>query len=159
MQLKLFAKEMFYQREKDRRMYENATIANENAKLVILKQGEMVSCLSQLSHVLSRGLQMSSTFPQTVTTPGGKDKVGTQGAHHHHGGEPMLHAYGMPSYTCMPLAPSVPVGASTSTAVPVATEHTASAHTLSTERGLARNKLAANKGEAAPPTSTTPRPF
>ncbi|KAG0565380.1 hypothetical protein KC19_8G185700 [Ceratodon purpureus] len=45
-QLKLFTEQMAYQREKDRRMYETATIANENARLAILKQGEMVSCLS-----------------------------------------------------------------------------------------------------------------
>jgi len=41
-------------------MYENAAIANENARLAIMKQGEMVSCLAQLSNVLSHGLTMSS---------------------------------------------------------------------------------------------------
>lgn len=60
-QLKLFTEQMAYQREKDRRMYENAAIANDNARLAILKQGKMVSCLSQLSNVLSKGLTMSST--------------------------------------------------------------------------------------------------
>lgn len=60
-QLKLFTEQMEYQREKDRRMYENAQIANENARLAILKQGEMVSCLSHLSTVLGRGMSVTST--------------------------------------------------------------------------------------------------
>jgi hypothetical protein len=47
-QLKLFSKQMEYQREKDRRLYESALLANENARLAIIKQGEVVSCLSQL---------------------------------------------------------------------------------------------------------------
>ena len=37
-------------------LYENAIIANENACLAILKQREVVSCLAQLSSVLSKGL-------------------------------------------------------------------------------------------------------
>jgi hypothetical protein len=59
-QLKLFTEQMAYQREKDRRLYENAVIANENARLAILKQGEVVSCLAQLSSVLSKGLFVST---------------------------------------------------------------------------------------------------
>lgn len=59
-QLKLFTEQMEYQREKDRRMYENAQIANENARLAILKQREMVSCLSQLSTVLGRGMSVTT---------------------------------------------------------------------------------------------------
>ena len=59
-QLKLFTKEMEYQREKDKCIYENAAIPNENARLAIMKQGEMVSCLSELSSVLNTGLSMSS---------------------------------------------------------------------------------------------------
>jgi hypothetical protein len=59
-QLKLFTKQMAYQREKDRRLYENVVIANENARLAILKQGEVVSCLAQLSYVLSKGLFVST---------------------------------------------------------------------------------------------------
>lgn len=41
-------------------MYEHARIANENARLAILKQGEMVHCLAQLASVLRHGLTMSS---------------------------------------------------------------------------------------------------
>jgi hypothetical protein len=59
-QLKLFSKQMEYQREKDRRLYESALLANENARLAIIKQGEVVSCLSQLSSVLQMGLHVSS---------------------------------------------------------------------------------------------------
>lgn len=40
----------------------NAAIANDNARLAILKQGEMVNCLAQLSSVLSKGLTMSDTM-------------------------------------------------------------------------------------------------
>lgn len=43
-QLKLFTEQMVYQREKDRRLYENVAIANENARLAIMKQGKVVSC-------------------------------------------------------------------------------------------------------------------
>ena len=59
-QLKMFSEQMEYQREKDSRAYENAKIANDNARLAIMKQGEMVSCLAQLPNVLSKGLSMSS---------------------------------------------------------------------------------------------------
>ena len=52
---------MDYQREKDRRLHESSCIANENAKLAIEKQGEVVKCLAQLSSVLSMGLQLPST--------------------------------------------------------------------------------------------------
>jgi hypothetical protein len=74
-QLKLFAEQMAYQRKKDRRLYENAVIANENAHLAIQKQGEVVSCLSQLSSVLSLGLKVSSNddkrgAPHAVPTVG-----------------------------------------------------------------------------------------
>jgi hypothetical protein len=59
-QLKLFSEQMEYQREKDRRLYKNSLIANENARLAIIKQGEVVSCLAHLSTVLSMGLKVSS---------------------------------------------------------------------------------------------------
>jgi hypothetical protein len=59
-QLKLFSEQMEYQREKDRRLYESAMMANENARVAIMKQGEVVSCLSQLSSVLKMGLNVSS---------------------------------------------------------------------------------------------------
>ena len=61
-QLQLFSEQMAYLREKDRRLYENASIANDNARLSILKQGEMVSCLSHLSTVLSNSLSMNREF-------------------------------------------------------------------------------------------------
>jgi hypothetical protein len=57
-QLKLFTEQMLYQREKDRRLYENSIIVNENAHLAIQKQGEVVNCLAQLSAVISRGMTM-----------------------------------------------------------------------------------------------------
>ena len=57
-QLKLFTEQMAYQRKKDPRLYVSALIANENARLVILKQGEVVSCLIQLSTVLFRGFHV-----------------------------------------------------------------------------------------------------
>lgn len=51
--LKLFIEKMAYQREKDRRIYENQNIANDNARLTISKETEMLSCLVQLSSILS----------------------------------------------------------------------------------------------------------
>jgi hypothetical protein len=48
---------MEYQREKDRRLYESSLIANENARLAIIKQGEVVSCLAQLSSVFIYGVK------------------------------------------------------------------------------------------------------
>ena len=58
-QLRLFTEQMSYQREKDTRLYEHAIATNENARLAILKQGEIVNCLAQLSTVLSSSLQRS----------------------------------------------------------------------------------------------------
>ena len=49
---------MQYQREKDHRLHESSCIANENARLAIEKQGEVVKCLTQLSSVLSIGLHV-----------------------------------------------------------------------------------------------------
>jgi hypothetical protein len=59
-QLKLFSEQMAYQREKDRRLYENAVVANENSKLSIMKQAEVVSCLQNLSIVLRMGLNVTA---------------------------------------------------------------------------------------------------
>lgn len=78
-QLKLFSEQMAYQREKDRRMYENASIANDNARMAIIKQGEMVACLSQLSTVLGRGLTMANTQSLENMSPAGTHNFGTPG--------------------------------------------------------------------------------
>ena len=59
-QLKLFNEQMEYQRQKDHRLYVNSLVANENARLSILKQGEMVNYLAQLSSVLSKSLLMTN---------------------------------------------------------------------------------------------------
>ena len=66
-QLKLFSETMAYQRDKDLRNYEMTLAANENARLSIMKQGEMVNCLTQLSGVLSKSLNKSNghAFPST----------------------------------------------------------------------------------------------
>ena len=63
-QLKLFAEQMDYACEKDCRLYGKFVIANENAHLAILKYGEVVSCLAQLSQLLNRVL----TAPKSLTT-------------------------------------------------------------------------------------------
>ena len=60
-QLQLFIEQMAYQREKDRRLYENAVQANENARLSIMKQGDIVNCLSHLSTVIGKSLSRSSS--------------------------------------------------------------------------------------------------
>lgn len=59
-QLKLFSENMQYQREKDLRLHESSVLANQNAKLAIMKQGEVVQCLAQLTSVLSMGLRPPS---------------------------------------------------------------------------------------------------
>ena len=59
-QLKLFSEQMEYQQQKDHRLYVNSLVANENARLLILKQGEMVNCLAQLSTFLSKSLLMTN---------------------------------------------------------------------------------------------------
>ena len=55
-QLQLFSEQMAYEWEKDRRLYENAVQANKNARLSIIKQSDIVNCLSQLSAVLGKSL-------------------------------------------------------------------------------------------------------
>ena len=60
-QLQLFTEQMAYQREKDRRLYKNAVQANENARLLIMKQGDIVNCLSHLSTVIGKSLFRSSS--------------------------------------------------------------------------------------------------
>lgn len=55
-QLNLFEKQMEYNRECDRRLHENAAVVNENAKLAIQKQGQVVQCLAHIAHVLRSGL-------------------------------------------------------------------------------------------------------
>jgi hypothetical protein len=58
-QLKLFAEKMQYQRNKDQRLYEHGLLAAQNARLAILKQAELVQCLSTISKVLSACLMVS----------------------------------------------------------------------------------------------------
>jgi hypothetical protein len=58
-QLKLFAKKMQYQRDKDHQLYKQGRVAAENARLAIQKQGELVECLSKMSNVLHLGLMVS----------------------------------------------------------------------------------------------------
>jgi hypothetical protein len=50
---------MKYQREKDRRLYESSRIAQENARLSIIKQEEVVQVLAKLSDILRSGLLVS----------------------------------------------------------------------------------------------------
>jgi hypothetical protein len=54
-QLKLFAEQMEYQREKDHKLYESSRITQENAHLSIIKQGEVVQALTKLFGVLRSG--------------------------------------------------------------------------------------------------------
>jgi len=53
-QLKLFSEQMQYQQDRDNRCH-------DISKLSILKQGEVVNCLSNLAAVLSAGMLRSST--------------------------------------------------------------------------------------------------
>jgi hypothetical protein len=66
---------MQYQREKDQKLHEQGVRASENARLAIVKQGELVQCLSQISKVLNVGLMVSGDpqahclNPTPMTTP------------------------------------------------------------------------------------------
>jgi len=60
---------MAYLERRDARIQENATIANDNACLAIQKQGEMVSCLAQLSYVLGQGVIVARANNPAVFMP------------------------------------------------------------------------------------------
>ena len=66
-QTRLFDQQMQYQIERDMRLQENARLANENAKLAIEKQGQVVLCLANLSSALTVGLQQRQ--PEIYTRP------------------------------------------------------------------------------------------
>jgi hypothetical protein len=68
-QLKLFSEQMTYQRERDMRIYEQSSLATENARLVILKQGDIVLALTNISNVLSLGLRGHVDPPRKESTP------------------------------------------------------------------------------------------
>lgn len=61
----LFDKQMEYNRERDRRLHENAIVVNENAKLAIHKQGQVVQCLVHIAHVLRGSLPQRNNPPST----------------------------------------------------------------------------------------------
>jgi len=58
-QLKLFIKQMSYQREKDHRLQNNAWIANKTTRLAIKREEDIVKCLTILCVVLSKGMHIS----------------------------------------------------------------------------------------------------
>jgi hypothetical protein len=62
-QLKLFAEHMAYQRARDMRIYEQGLLTVENARLAIIKQGEVVNALAGLSHILTLGLKVQKEVP------------------------------------------------------------------------------------------------
>lgn len=61
MQFKHFDEQMAYQRERDFRLHETVLVAQENARLFVLKQHKMVMCLRQLTTVLGAGLSSKRT--------------------------------------------------------------------------------------------------
>jgi hypothetical protein len=69
MQLRLFSEQMTYQRERDMRVYEQNLLAADNARLAILKQGEIVLALTNISSVLSLGLRGHIDTPRKESTP------------------------------------------------------------------------------------------
>jgi hypothetical protein len=60
---------MTYQRERDMRIYEQSLLAAENARLAILKQGDIVLALANISNVLSLGLRGHVDPPRKESTP------------------------------------------------------------------------------------------
>ena len=47
---------MAYQKERDLRMHETSIRVNENARVALEKQGDMVKCLSKLTSMISKGM-------------------------------------------------------------------------------------------------------
>lgn len=86
-QLKLFSEQMAYQRDKDRRWYETIVAANENARLSVMKHGEIAHCLTQLSTVLDKSFNtssksnMPSILQQTSTHVSTLPTLSSMGAH------------------------------------------------------------------------------
>ena len=68
-QLRLFSEQMAYQRERDMRVYEQSLLAADNARLAILKQGEIVLALGNISSVLALGLRGHIDPPRKASTP------------------------------------------------------------------------------------------
>ena len=68
-QLRLFSEQMAYQRERDMRIYEQSLLAADNARLAILKQGEIVLALGNISSVLSLGLRGHIDAPRKASSP------------------------------------------------------------------------------------------
>ena len=68
-QLRLFSEQMAYQRERDMHIYEQSLLTADNARLAILKQGEIVLALANISSVLSLGLRGHIDPPRKESTP------------------------------------------------------------------------------------------
>ena len=68
-QLRFFSEQMAYQRERDMRVYEQSLLAADNARLAILKQGEIVKALGNISTVLSLGLRGHIDTSRRASTP------------------------------------------------------------------------------------------
>ena len=60
---------MTYQRERDMRIYEQSLLAADNTRLAILKQGEIVLALANISNVLSLGFRGHIDPPRKESTP------------------------------------------------------------------------------------------
>jgi hypothetical protein len=67
-QLKLFAEHMAYQRERDMRIYEQGLLTVENARLAIIKQGEVANALVRLFDILTFGLKVQKEVPSMDST-------------------------------------------------------------------------------------------
>ena len=74
-QLRLFSEQMAYQRERDMRVYEQSLLAADNARLTILKQGEIVKALGNISSVLSLGLRGHNDLPRRASSPEPSNEV------------------------------------------------------------------------------------
>lgn len=68
-QFRLFSEQMAYQRERDMRIYEQNLMAADNVRLAIIKQGEIILALRNISSILSLGLRGHMKPPPKVYTP------------------------------------------------------------------------------------------
>ena len=68
-QFRLFSEQMAYQRKRDMRVYEQNLMAADNVRLAIIKQGEIILALRNISDILSLGLRGHIKPPLKVSIP------------------------------------------------------------------------------------------
>lgn len=82
LQMKLFSEQMEYQRHRDQRLHDHARNIDDNAKLAILKQSEVVHCLSELTAEFTTGVHRSKAAATYAANTLQEER--SLGTHDHH---------------------------------------------------------------------------